>query len=127
MSCLFRSIGNLIGEPHPAVRKAICDYMHANIDTDYDGMPLGEWIQWQRQSSTPAEYIRAMRKPSEWGGATELAMAAKLYGVDIRVRDGGTNRQLAEFLWREQCSARVALILQWTGVHYEPVERRLLG
>lgn len=126
MSCLFISLGKLLDQPHTAVRHTICNYMHNNLDRAHQGMTLRDWIRWQRQAPSPAAYIRAMRSTAEWGGAMELAVATQCYHVDIDVVDG-RGKRVADFVWRDACTARNKLVLQWTGNHYEPVRRLLLG
>ena len=120
MSCLFQSIGKLIGRRHLNVRNDICDYMQHHLNSMHQEMTLRQWIQWQQQSPNAEHYIRNMRNTSVWGGAMELAIATKVYGVDIHVVDA-YNKKVAEFLWRDTFTARKRLVVQWTGVHYEPV------
>ncbi len=126
MSCLFISLGKLLHQPHTTVRHTICNYMAANLDHTHQGMTLRDWIRWQQQAPSPAAYIRAMRSTAEWGGAMELAVATQCYRVDIDVVNG-SGKRVADFVWRDACTARNKLVLQWTGNHYEPVRRLLLG
>lgn len=121
MSCLFQSIGELIGKTHQNTRKEICDYMQSHLEHEHQGMRLKDWIRWQLHSTNPHQYIQQMRQPSVWGGAMELAIATKVYQSDIIVING-YGKQVAEFLWKEQHTARTRLILQWTGVHYEGLQ-----
>ena len=125
MSCLFQSIGKLIHKSHQTVRKEICDYMQSHLEDEHQGMRLRDWIHWQLHSPNPHQYIQKMRKTTEWGGAMELAIATKLYKADIIVIDG-MGKQVAEFLLKEQCTARTRYIVQWTGVHYEGVRTIIL-
>jgi len=120
MSCLFISVGRLVGKPHASVREDICNHMVRNLGTTHQAMTLEQWIRWQDGSPEPSAYIQRMRHPSTWGGAMELAVATKVYGTDIVVVNS-VNKRVAEFKWREECTARCVLVLQWTGVHYEPV------
>jgi hypothetical protein len=123
---MFISIGTLVQQPHESVRRTICDYLQTHLDTLHQGLPLREWIQWQSTPpQTPHAYIQRMRKPSTWGGAMELSAATKCYDCDILVVDG-SKRQVAEFVWKEDCTARRRLVLEWTGWHYEPVSFRVL-
>ncbi len=125
MSCLFISLGKLLGQPHTTVRNTICNYMHHNLDQPFQDMPIRDWIKWQQQAPSPEAYIQSMRSTSEWGGAMELTMATQCFVTDIRVVDG-RGRTVAEFVWREHCTARRKMVLWWTGTHYEPVRWEVL-
>ena len=126
MSCLFQSIGKLIQKPHIHVRNEICNYMQQHLDDVHQGMTMRQWIQWQLQSPNAERYVQNMRNPSVWGGAMELTIATKVYGVDIVVVDGH-RKQVTEFLWRDACTARKRLLVQWTGVHYDPIRVLYMG
>lgn len=120
MSCLFNSLGRLLGQPGPAVRASLVAFMATHLDTVHQGMTFRDWIGWQHEGASVGAYLQAMRHASTWGGAMELAAATQCYHTDIMVVDGrGT--KVAEFLWRDACTARRRLVLEWTGVHYEPV------
>ena len=125
---MFIAIGRLLHLPHPVVRSTICDYMRTHLDTEHQGASFRDWIRWQTSPpQTPHVYIERMRQPTSWGGAMELAAATKCYHCDIVVVDGGRSRAVvAEFVWREECTARRRLVLQWTGAHYEPASFRIL-
>lgn len=126
MSCLFISIGRLLGTPHATIRQNICDYMQDHMDRPHQGgISLREWIGWQNQSSSAESYIEAMRSSHEWGGAMELSVATQCYHCDIVVVDL-TGKQVAEFVWRDRFTSRCRLVLVWTGNHYEPVNKRVL-
>jgi hypothetical protein len=126
MSCLFNSLGHLLGQSGTTVRKRLVDYTSTHLDDQHQGMTIREWIAWQGNGNNEhdniSRYLQTMRSSSTWGGAMELAMATRCYCVDILVVNE-RRKVVAEFLWREQCTARVRLILEWTGVHYEPLRR----
>lgn len=126
MSCLFNSLGRLLGQSGATVRAALVHYTATHLDATHQGMPVRDWIRWQDEGGhgrdSVVRYLQTMRHASTWGGAMELAMATQCYGVDILVVDA-SRKVVAEFLWREGCTARVRLVLEWTGVHYEPVRR----
>lgn len=125
MSCLFQSIGSLMHRTHQRTRREICDYMNHHLEEEYQGLRLKDWIHWQLHYSDPLKYIQNMRNESEWGGAMELMVATKMYKVDILVVDQ-KGHTVAEFLWNDQCTARIRLVLQWTGVHYEGLKKIIL-
>ena len=117
---MFISIGKLVGRSSHTVRNDICDYMASHLDTVHQSLTIADWIKWQEHTPEPSLYIQRMRQSSTWGGAMELAVATKTYGTDIIVVNG-MGKRVAEFKWRDECTARVTLVLQWTGAHYEPV------
>ena len=125
MSCLFISIGKLIGQPHTIVRKNICDYMVSHLDMHHQGMRLKEWIQWQTPNGNVLEYIQNMRAHHVWGGAMEIAVATQLYQCDIIVFNS-RKQPLAEFLWKDRCMCRTRLYIEWNGSHYEPISKHNL-
>lgn len=124
MSCLFVSLGKLVGLTAGHVRTTICDYMERNLESVYQGMPLSDWIKWQ-QDSTPTQYIKAMRRSETWGGAMEIAMFTRLFKVDVHVYTASPIRRsrLAEFVWDDTRTACVQIHITWNGYHYEPLRR----
>ena len=132
MSCLFNSLGQLLGYSGNQIRSTLVDYMQSNLNKMYQGMSIRDWIKWQEggpENASVEDYLNSMRHASTWGGAMELAMAAQCYRLDIVVvrptsyvnlnRSNGD--VVAEFLWRDATTARRRLILEWTGNHYEPL------
>ena len=117
---MFISIGQLIHRPHQTVRADICSYMTQHLHHTHQGVALQDWIKWQEGSPDPHTYIRNMRHSSTWGGAMELAVATQVYNADILVTNHW-GKTVAEFKWKEDCTARRTLHLQWTGAHYEPL------
>ena len=112
MSCLFNSLGRLLGQSGATVRAALVDYTATHLDATHQGMTVRDWIRWQDEGGhgrdSVARYLQTMRHASTWGGAMELAMATRCYGVDILVVDA-SRKVVAEFLWREACTARVRM------------------
>jgi hypothetical protein len=51
MSCLFVSIGKLVGRPHARVRVDVCDYLQQHMTTDHMGLPFGAWMGWQDEDA----------------------------------------------------------------------------
>jgi hypothetical protein len=121
MSCLFIALGKLTNHPHQFVRHHICNYMQNNLNDLHEGMTIRDWIKWHENTTSEA-YIQTMRNTSTWGGAMEIAIATKLYRCDIVVTSP-SGKQLAEFIWNENKSARNRLFIYWTGNHYEPCKR----
>lgn len=100
-NCLFHSLAHgLPGkETASALRKRICNYMRANADLDISGTPLSEWVMMSAQTSVE-EYTRRMLCAGEWGGAPEIAVCARMVGVDINVYQpaGGEFELVAPFV-----------------------------
>lgn len=123
MSCLFNSLGHLLGESGAIVRSSLVDYMSSHLDDLHQGMRIRDWIRWQHEGHgniNVQQYLQSMKHAHTWGGAMELAIATQCYHVDILVVN--TQRHIvAEFLWREGCTARYRIVLEWTGIHYEPL------
>ena len=118
MSCLFIALGRLLDRPHHRVRHEICQFMAKNLQLPFQDVPIQQWIRWQGQN--PPQYISRMRRTSSWGGAMEIAVATKLYRVDITVVRASDHRRIAQFVMDDTRSARHHLFLTWTGNHYEP-------
>ena len=123
MSCLFVGIAKFVGGSHADVRRAVCDYMERNLHEDRQGIPIRKWIEWQAEPGGVHAYIQRMRCPSRWGGAMELAVATMVYQADITVVNG-SGSVVAEFKWKERCSARRHMRLAWTGAHFEALVQK---
>ena len=146
MSCLFVSIGTLVGRSHARVRADVCDYMQQHMTTDHMGLPFGAWMGWQQEQEQEQEqdnatavgegesnsvpwnveraeaYVAHMRGSNTWGGAMEIAAATRIYACDIIVVSevgGGGRRVVAEFLAPPSLSSRPRLTISWNGSHYQ--------
>jgi hypothetical protein len=118
MSCLFNSLGHLLGELTDAVRQRICDNLAANIAI-IEGMDTAELLRMEHPN-----YIEHMRSPATWGGAIEIQAACSIWNVKIEVE----NRRSAapapdiEFVPVGSTTPPTrTLRIYWTGGHYEPV------
>mgnify|MGYP004326553715 CR=1 FL=1 len=47
MSCLFNSLGRLLGQSGATVRAALVHYTATHLDATHQGMPVRDWIRWQ--------------------------------------------------------------------------------
>lgn len=94
MSCLFRSIGDLLDIPHQQVREDVVDFMEHNSDSTLNGLKLSDWIKHASEENTDTleEYMQWMRSESAWGSCLEIACASMLYEVCIRVYIERTRR-----------------------------------
>ena len=123
MSCLFNSIGNLLGKKD--TRKEICNYMAKNFKKKIDGTKIEDWIMHAalveiKRKPSVKKYIDRMKKNSSWGGGLEIMIACVLYNVEIEVkrkRRGG-KIEICNFKWTSNPKAK--LFLDYNGAHYEP-------
>jgi hypothetical protein len=122
MSCLFRSIGALIGSSEAAVRADIVAFLSANLDSLYLGVPWRRWIQWQGTDldTLPEAYLQQMQLPRTWGGAMEITAASQCFGIDVVVVNC-SGKKVADFCQSEGRKAPRRLLLQWSGCHYVPL------
>jgi hypothetical protein len=130
MSCLFNSLSHFIPQTDPqAIRARICDYLQANLPI-IDGMATHDVLQLD-SSTSPDQYIGAMRSPSTWGGAIEIQAACAIWNARIVVHDIRSGHgQTIEFLpvsndatdaTNATNSPDKTFELEWSGGHYEPV------
>ena len=91
-SCLFHSLSFGMracgrgGESAnaDALRSAVAAFIEQNADAELSSTPLRDWIKWD-SDMTVEGYCRRMRRAGEWGGAIEMAVASRLFNVDIHV------------------------------------------
>lgn len=110
-SCLF-SAAALIFEQNIAnaqeMRKIVANGIHNNLET-YDEAILG---------MPPGQYIQTILKPTTWGGAIELGILARHYGVEIASIDVETGR-IDRFSPSENKSTRMRCAVIYSGIHYD--------
>ena len=118
MSCLFNSLSYFLNYSSNEIRQFICDYLEQNKPL-IDGLNTDFIL-----SLDDSNYIRKMRRSSEWGGAIEIQAACNLWNLRIIVHNmSGSKRSNIEFL---PLSKKYVYTIQliWTGNHYEPVKSR---
>jgi hypothetical protein len=115
MSCLFNSLSHFLIYNSNQIRQAICDYLEANQPL-IDGLSTDFIL-----SLDDSNYIRNMRKSSEWGGAIEIQAACNLWNLRIIIHNMSSSKKTKiEFLpIRKEYVYTIELL--WTGNHYEPV------
>ena len=116
MSCLFQSLGKLIGENPATLRSKICDFIQKNENL-MDGVDAASIIEWESQQKLE-QYVKRMRSSSTWGGATEIAAFVNMYNVPVTVVDLRTQKQIS-FVPKRR-SRKSGLYITWNGYHYEP-------
>ena len=116
MSCLFNSLSYFLNYSSNQIRQIICDYLEQNrplidgLDTDFI------------LSLDDSNYIKNMRRSSEWGGAIEIQAACNLWNLRIIVHNiSGRRRSKIEFLPISN-NYVYTIQLTWTGNHYEPLK-----
>ncbi|XP_045765924.1 ubiquitin thioesterase OTU1 [Maniola jurtina] len=112
-SCLFTSIGfvlngNVDTSVHTLMRQIIAMEVASDNDT-YNEALLGR---------PNAEYCAWIQQPSSWGGAIEVAILSRFYGLEMAVVDT-LNAIINRFGEDKNYGQRVFLLFD--GVHYDPL------
>ncbi|XP_053603657.1 ubiquitin thioesterase Otu1 [Plodia interpunctella] len=112
-SCLFTSIGfvlngNVDTTVHTLMRQIIAMEVASDVDT-YNEAMLGR---------PNAEYCLWIQQPSSWGGAIEVAILSRFYGLEMAVVDT-LNAIINRFGEDKNYGQRVFLLFD--GVHYDPL------
>ncbi|XP_072939401.1 ubiquitin thioesterase Otu1 [Epargyreus clarus] len=112
-SCLFTSIGFVLNgqvdtSVHQLMRQIIAMEVASDCDTYNEGM-LGK---------PNAEYCAWIQQPSSWGGAIEVAILSRFYGLEMAVVDT-LNAIINRFGEDKNYGQRVFLLFD--GVHYDPL------
>lgn len=121
-SCLFHSIAYGLGDDTSAetLRKQIVAFIVAKPSLNIANTTIKEWIG-MTSGKSPGEYTRELTYKGTWGGALELAIAARIKGVNIHVyeRCGGKFRRITAF--GEHSASRTVNILYNTEPcrHYD--------
>lgn len=112
-SCLFTSIGfvlngNIDTSVHTLMRQIIAMEVASDFDT-YNEAMLGK---------PNSEYCAWIQQPSSWGGAIEVAILSRFYGIEMAVVDT-LNAIINRFGEDKNYGQRVFLLFD--GVHYDPL------
>ena len=100
-SCLFHSMSYGLGGSNSAkrLRAELEDFIAAHPNEDLNGTPICDWVLWDSQLSAK-DYAAKMRDSSDWGGAIEIAVCARIKGVQIDVFERGSQgafRRISSF------------------------------
>jgi hypothetical protein len=69
-----------------------------------------------------ADYVRNMRNTSTWGGGIEIKAFCEIYNVGVVVRIKHTGRDVVfKPSSMENATVLNAVVIEWTGNHYEPL------
>ena len=71
-----------------SIRREIADFVAANPEAEIAETPLRDWVLWDSNTSV-ARYADRMRTGSQWGGAIEMAVCARVRGVHVHVYEQG--------------------------------------
>jgi hypothetical protein len=115
MSCLFNSIGKLLGQNSQVLRNEICDYLEANNKL-IDGLDTKDILKLEGRN-----YVRNMRRTSTWGGAIEIQCACNIWNCRINVVNIREQPQRTIEFVPITGTIEKTLSISWTGGHYEPV------
>jgi hypothetical protein len=119
MSCLFDSLSYFLRYNSNEIRQKICDYLEQNKPI-VDGLETNFIL-----SLDGPNYIKNMRKRSEWGGGIEIQAACNLWNLRIIVYNisRGGKKQPIEFIPIDG-NYIYTIEITWNGSHYEPVHRK---
>ena len=115
MSCLFKSLGQLLHIPTDSVRQQVCDYLSTDNNTILEGMTTFDLLALEDPC-----YIENMKVSSTWGGAIEIQTAVRIWNVNVTVQNR-RDTTAPPIMFVTQGVATATLTLYWTGNHYEPV------
>jgi hypothetical protein len=116
MSCLFNSLGRLVGESPTVVRSRICDWLAGDPELMSD-LSASSVVLFESGAALPA-YVARMRSPATWGGAIEIRAFVQIWRRPVRVWAIRARRWI-EFPLEGATGAECRL--SWTGGHYEPM------
>ena len=114
MSCLFDSLSYFLKYNSNQIRQKICDYLEANKPI-IDGLDTKFILELDDPN-----YIRNMRRNSEWGGGIEIQAACNIWKLRIIVNNIRRNRSSIEFIPINK-KYIYTIELTWNGSHFEPI------
>lgn len=119
MSCLFNSIGQLVGEDPTRLRHLICDYL-GNHPGVWEGQSIQTIVGWTSDMKL-SDYVAAMRSTSTWGGALEIRAFTEMTGYGVVVHNLMDGKTIEFVPSRRNAGHRRRLHISWSGNHYEPL------
>ena len=72
-------------------RREIADFVAANPEAEIAETPLRDWVLWDSNTSV-ARYADRMRTGSQWGGAIEMAVCARVRKVQTAFRQADKDK-----------------------------------
>merc|ERR1712181_184880 len=110
-SCLFHSLSHGLRSTNASkLRAEIADYIAANPNSTVADNPIKDWVLWDTGS--------------QWGGAVELAVCAKVKRMHVHVYERGQGgfRRISSFEGDVGSGAGVINLLYGGRVHYDALE-----
>ncbi|KAL1742389.1 hypothetical protein HDZ31DRAFT_43352 [Schizophyllum fasciatum] len=110
-SCMFSALSLIFNQSISGaqeIRKLVADGIRSDPITFNEAI-LG---------MEPAKYIATITKPATWGGAIELTVLARHFGVEIASVDVETGR-VDRFAPAGEGSAETRCVLVYSGIHYD--------
>ena len=99
------------------MRQKICDYLADNKPIIED-LPTDFVLSLDDNKN----YIKNMRKSSQWGGAIEIKAACNMWKLRIIVQNNrDSSARLIEFL-PINGKYKYTVIIGWNGYHYVPID-----
>lgn len=123
MSCLFHSLGSLIGRNADEVRQDIVSFIETNPDLMGDGVDAAKVVEWESGQDLRT-YVRSMRQRFTWGGALEITAFVHMTGWAVVVHDIRRRPpRTIDFVSSSSPPSRrrLRLHISWNGGHYEPL------
>jgi len=120
MSCLFNSIGQLVGEDPTRLRHDICDYLGSHPGL-WEGQSIETIVGWTSDMKL-ADYVAAMRSTSTWGGALEIRCFTEMTGYRVVVHNLMDGKTIEFVPSGRSMGHRRTLHISWTGNHYEGLQ-----
>lgn len=122
MSCLFRALAAFHrGISAEQMRHIIANFL-ARDPHVCDGLRLSEAVA----PMSAAEYVARLRNPGFWGGAIEIraySILARRRVIVVVRRSVAQSQQIVFEPPHTSDRRRPAIMLLWTGNHYEPMSR----
>lgn len=120
MSCLFRSLSAFVSSvDEDGLRRIICNYLEQNPKI-MDDLSLQDILHVDGVHTL--DYVNNMRDPSTWGSALEIRAFCEIYQVGVVVRILPTGRDVVfKPFSLENATCLNAVMIGWTGNHYEPI------
>lgn len=123
MSCLFRSLSAFVNSiEENELRQNICNYLEQNPKI-MDDLSLKDLLHVDGVETF--DYVHNMRHPSTWGSAIEIRAFCEIYQIGVVVKILPTGREVIfKPFSMEKAEYISAIMIEWTGNHYEPVFKR---
>ena len=117
MSCLFNSLGKLVGQDPTELRRKICHYLETHPGL-WEGESIETIIGWTSDMKL-ADYVAAMRLTSTWGGALEIRCFTEMTKCRVIVHNLIDGKTIEFVPSGPALRPRRTLHITWTGSHYE--------